>query len=145
MLALVWAIQHFRPYLYGKRFTVRTDHSSLQWLQSFHEPEGQVARWLETLSEYDFDVVHRPGKKHTNADSLSRMPCSQCRLPPKEDSEDHECVLALMESWMPSWTSEELVSHQRQEPDLKQVIVWLETRSIPKVIPTNVSSQIKAL
>ena len=65
--------------LYGKRFTVCTDHSSLQWLRSFHEPEGQVARWLETLSQYDCDIVHRPGKKHTNADSLSRMPCSRGR------------------------------------------------------------------
>eukprot|EP00731_Ephydatia_muelleri_P007367 Em0003g1615a len=58
MLALVWAIQHFRAYLYGKRFTVRTGHSSLKWLQSFHEPEAayqrqdpdlkQVIKWLET-------------------------------------------------------------------------------------------------
>eukprot|EP00731_Ephydatia_muelleri_P000986 Em0001g986a len=44
MLALVWAIQHFRAYLYGKRFTVRTDHSSLKWLQSFHEPEDYHLR-----------------------------------------------------------------------------------------------------
>ena len=58
-----------------------------------------MARWLETLSEnenlseYDFEVVLHLGT-NTNADSLSRMPCSQCRLPPKEDSEDYECVLA---------------------------------------------------
>ena len=89
--------------------------------------------------------MYRLGKKHTNADSLSRMPFSQCRLPPEEDSEDHECVLVLTESWMPSRTSEELVSHQRQDPDLKQVIAWPETRSIPKVFPMNASSQIKAL
>ena len=49
---------------------MRTDHASLRWLQSFHEPEGQVARWLECLSEYDFEVVHRPGTKHINADAL---------------------------------------------------------------------------
>ena len=89
--------------------------------------------------------MHRPGKKHTNADSLSRMPCSQCRLPPEEASEGHECVLAMKESWMPSWTSEELVSHHKQDPDLKQVIAWLETRSISKVFPTNATLQIKAL
>ena len=89
--------------------------------------------------------MHCPGKKHANADSLSRMPCSQCELPPEEDSKDHERVLAMTESWMPSWTSEELVSHQRQDPGLKQVIAWLETRSIPKILPTNASSQIKAL
>ena len=75
MLALVWAVGQFRPYLLGRPFTVRTDHSALQWLYSFKEPEGQVARWLESLAEYEFTVQHRPGKKHTNADALSRVPC----------------------------------------------------------------------
>ena len=42
------------------------------------EPEGQLARWLEKLQEYHFDIVHRPGRKHANADSLSRRPCEQC-------------------------------------------------------------------
>ena len=77
MLSLVWAVRHFRPYLYGQKFIVRTDHSALQWLRSFREPEGQVARWLEQLAEFDFDVEHRPGRKHGNADALSRHPCSQ--------------------------------------------------------------------
>ncbi len=39
------------------------------------EPEGQLARWLEKLGEYDFKVVHRPGRCHENADVLSRRPC----------------------------------------------------------------------
>ncbi|KRY02505.1 Retrovirus-related Pol polyprotein from transposon, partial [Trichinella patagoniensis] len=60
MLALVWATHHFRPYLYGRKFTARTDHNSLKWLRNFREPEGQVARWLEKLAEFDFEVVHRP-------------------------------------------------------------------------------------
>ena len=71
MLALVWAIRYFRPYLYGRPFLARTDHSSLKWLQSFKEPEGQVARWLQILAEFHFTVEHRPGKKHGNADALS--------------------------------------------------------------------------
>ena len=54
MLALVWGIGQYRPYIYGQPFTVRTDHNALQWLQYFQEPEGQVARWLEILSEYNF-------------------------------------------------------------------------------------------
>ena len=37
-----------------------------------------MARWLEKLEEYDFNIIHRPGLKHNNADALSRMPCQQC-------------------------------------------------------------------
>ncbi|KRX79180.1 Retrovirus-related Pol polyprotein from transposon [Trichinella sp. T6] len=72
MLALVWVTRHFRPYLYGRKFTARTDHNELRWLRNFREPEGQVARWLERLAEYEFEVVHRPGQQHRNADALSR-------------------------------------------------------------------------
>ena len=78
LLAAVKFIQHFRPYLLGNPFVLRTDHGSLTWLQNFKEPEGQLARWIEQLQEYHFEIVHRPGKRHSNADSLSRRPCNQC-------------------------------------------------------------------
>ena len=81
MLALVWATHHFRPYLYGHRFVLRTDHSALQWLHNFKEPEGQTARWLEQLAEYNYRVVHRPGRHHTNADSLSLLHAMQTVWP----------------------------------------------------------------
>ena len=38
------------------------------------EPKGQIARWIEHLSSFDFEIRHRPDKKHTIADSLSRIP-----------------------------------------------------------------------
>ena len=78
LLAVVVFTRHFRSFLLGGMFTVRTDHGSLTWLKNFKEPEGQMARWLERLQEFDFTIVHRRGKKHTNADSLSRLPCRQC-------------------------------------------------------------------
>ncbi|XP_018651543.1 LOW QUALITY PROTEIN: KRAB-A domain-containing protein [Schistosoma mansoni] len=74
MLALVKFLQHFRHYLLGRPFRVRTDHRALQWLRSFREPEGQVARWQERLQEFDFTCEYRPGSRHTNADALSRIP-----------------------------------------------------------------------
>ena len=43
--------------------------------RSFREPEGQIARWIQQLQEYNFEVEHRPGKQHGNADALSRHPC----------------------------------------------------------------------
>ena len=74
MLIMVYVINHFRHYLYGRPFKVRTDHDALKSLQSFKELEGQVARWLETLALYGYTIEHRPGKKHQNADALSRNP-----------------------------------------------------------------------
>lgn len=75
LLAIVTFLQHFRHYLLGKQFLVRTDHSALRWIMSFREPVDQMARWLQILSQFDFKIEHRPGKKHGNADALSRVPC----------------------------------------------------------------------
>ena len=76
--------QHFRHYLLGREFVVRTDHSSLQWLVNFKEPQGQLARWLEVLNQYNMTIQHRGGKQHTNADALSRLetdkPCKEMSI-----------------------------------------------------------------
>ncbi len=74
LLAVVMFTRQFRHYLLGRQFVVRTDHSSLVWLMRFKQPEGQLARWLEELSQYDMVIEHRPGAKHLNADGLSRIP-----------------------------------------------------------------------
>ena len=78
LLAVVSFVQQFRQYLLGREFTLRTNHGSLVWIRNFKEPEGQLARWLEKLQEYNFTVVHRQGSRHCNADALSRVPCRQC-------------------------------------------------------------------
>ena len=72
LLAVVIFLDQFRHYLLGRQFIVRTDHSSLRWIFNFKEPQGQLARWLEALSQFKFQIIHREGKKHLNADSLSR-------------------------------------------------------------------------
>ena len=79
LLAVVMATNHFRPYLYGQEFRLRTDHASLLWLYKRTEPSHQVARWLESLAEFRFQLEHRAGAKHGNADGLSRCAdCPQC-------------------------------------------------------------------
>ena len=74
LLAVVRFTRQYRHYLLGRQFTVRTDHNSLTWLLNFKDPQGQLARWIEELSQYDMIIRHRPGKKHGNADALSRIP-----------------------------------------------------------------------
>ncbi|GBO45434.1 Retrovirus-related Pol polyprotein from transposon 297 [Araneus ventricosus] len=74
LLGIVKSIEHFHHYLYGRKFLLRTDHASLRWLLNFREPEGQIARWIQRLQEYDFEIQHRKGTSHGNADALSRRP-----------------------------------------------------------------------
>ena len=74
LLAVICFTRQFRHYLLGRNFIVRTDHNSLTWLMSFKNIEGQLARWMEELSQFDMSVVHRAGKLHANADALSRIP-----------------------------------------------------------------------
>ena len=92
LLAVVCFTKQFRPFLLGRRFTLRTDHGSLTWLTNFKEPEGQVARLLECLQEFDFEVVHRRGRQHTNADALLHRPCEQCG---HNNTEPDICVFDL--------------------------------------------------
>ncbi|KAE9166453.1 hypothetical protein PF004_g29154 [Phytophthora fragariae] len=73
-LAVVWAIKLFRPYLYGRRFTIITDHSALKWLMTSPNLTGKLHRWALTLQELDFDVQYRPGATNVVADALSRAP-----------------------------------------------------------------------
>ena len=74
LLAVVKFTRQYRHYLLGRKFTIRTDNASLLWIMKFRNLSGQLARWVEELSQYDFNIMHRAGKLHINADALSRVP-----------------------------------------------------------------------
>ncbi|XP_072384610.1 uncharacterized protein [Diabrotica undecimpunctata] len=73
LLAIVWAVKHFRPYLFGRKFTLITDHRPLTWLFSIKDPGSRLARWRLKLEEYNYKIEHRAGKINRNADALSRI------------------------------------------------------------------------
>ena len=75
-LSIHWALTMWRIYLIGRKFLVITDHAALKWLFSptRRDPHRRHARLILDLMEYDFEVRHRPGTQHGNADALSRMP-----------------------------------------------------------------------
>ncbi|CAB0031260.1 unnamed protein product [Trichogramma brassicae] len=69
-LAVLWAIQKFRPYVEGYRFRVITDHSSLRWLHNLRNPTGKLSRWSLELQQFDYIVEHRKAPT-----TLCRMHC----------------------------------------------------------------------
>ena len=80
MLAAVVMCTHFRSYLRGEQFTLRTDHSSLRWLQRFRNGDGMLARWYLLLGQFSVTFKYHPGAQHINADGMSRQ-CGQCQRP----------------------------------------------------------------
>ena len=73
-LAVVWGIKNFRNYLISSKFQVYTDHYSLQWLRSMKSESALLHRWASQLEDYQFDILHRPGKSQGHVDGLSRLP-----------------------------------------------------------------------
>ena len=88
----MYGLKQYRHFLLGYPFVLRTDHAALTFLMKTPDPVGQSARYLDRLAEYMFEVVHRPGEQHRNADALSRRPCArdpdrpQCRQCGPENS-----------------------------------------------------------
>lgn len=83
LLALYEFVLHFKQYLYGKRFIVRTDHKALVFMNTTKNPiSPQFQTWFANLSEFNFELRYRKGQDHSNADGLSRIAdvrCSQCQ------------------------------------------------------------------
>ena len=78
-LSIIFGVKHFHQYLYGRPFTILTDHKPLQYLLG--ETKGippmasaRIQRWALMLSAYRYEIRYKPGAEHNNADGLSRLP-----------------------------------------------------------------------
>ena len=78
-LGIVFGIKRFHHYLYGRKFTILSDHQPLQYL--FDESRcvptlasARIQRWALMLSAYDYHIAYKPGSMNANADGLSRLP-----------------------------------------------------------------------
>ncbi|GBG68922.1 hypothetical protein CBR_g3621 [Chara braunii] len=69
----LWGISHFRAYLYGRKFTLVTDHEPLLALKKSKDYSGMIQRWATVLQSMDFDIRHRKHERHGNADGLTRL------------------------------------------------------------------------
>lgn len=76
LLAIVYAISYFRPYIYGRKFKIVTDHRPLVWLFNCKDPGSRLVRWRLKIEEYDYEIIYKPGRAISNVDCLSRIDTS---------------------------------------------------------------------
>jgi hypothetical protein len=99
-LAVVAALQEWRPYILGRPITVITDHLALKWLLDCRNPKGRLARWAVTLQEYELCIVFRKGSDNVVADALSRNPA----------------LLAHLETQQPPEATDPVTTSQKTDP-----------------------------
>ena len=142
LLAVICALQHFRHYLLGNQVVLRTYHHSLKWLQTFKRPEGILARWVETLAEFDFTIEHRPGRLHSNVDGVSRPFCKQCLDKVtkvrwvEELDRAHERTEPLGVRWVVVTTeisADQVTEFQAEDPDLGPIIDRMTEGQTPPI------------
>lgn len=72
-LGILFGVQKWNTWVYGKKVVVQSDHRSLQWLDSIAKSNARMARWNLIFQNYDLTTVYRKSSLHGNADSLSRI------------------------------------------------------------------------
>jgi hypothetical protein len=73
LTAIHWAVKYFRPYLYGTKYIIKTDHKPLVYLYSLKNPSSKLTRMRLDLEEFDFEIEYVKGEANVVADALSRI------------------------------------------------------------------------
>ena len=73
LLGIVFALRKFHPYLWGRQFTLYTDHNALTYMFTQKDLNGLITGWFDVIMDYDFTVIHRPGIMNVLPDMLSRI------------------------------------------------------------------------
>ena len=130
-LGVVWAVKHFRYYLYGQSCDVYTDHEALKSLLNTPHPSGKLARWGMALQEVDLTIHYRPGKKNANGNVLSRTPDGSFGVDPLEDDVD-TIVAAVTPGNLAKSADVALSQRQRKDPTLGTIFAYLENGQLPQ-------------
>ncbi|XP_052292019.1 uncharacterized protein LOC127900817 [Citrus sinensis] len=117
MLAVVFAVQKWRPYLLGKHFKVITDHFSLKYMLEQRISTSTQQKWLTKLIGYDFEIIYRSGRENKAADALFRL----------QESTENAMVMAIslpIGVWV-----EQLKQEWQQDSEIQKLIQEIVTNS----------------
>ena len=134
MLAVVMTVENFHLYLYGRKFTIYTDHLPLTWIWTKKNPHPRIERWMMRMALYEFIVKYKPGKENLLADFLSRLNEETPEQDADEENDYHDQLVASIEvtdTKKPELDTEK--DHQIiKEPWLRTKLDKIEDQSIIK-------------
>ena len=124
-LSIVYGVKKFHQYLYGRKFTLETDHKPLLTILGPKSAVPTLAaarlqRWALILSSYQYDVKFRPTDSHANADALSRLPVDQV-----EKSQESEVYHFSYVNDLPV-TAKDIAHATQKDPVLAQVLQFVK-------------------
>lgn len=123
-LAIVFSIKTFKPYIFGHKVILETDHAPLKFLNEAEHRNNRIARWSMTLMGYDLTIRYKPGKTNNNADALSRM----YELNKSDDKPS--CVVSATQA--EATTSEDFfLDEQLKDPFLLMIYNYLTEHKLP--------------
>ena len=149
-LAVVWAITHFRHYLYNQQVRIYTDHAAVKSVLQNPNISGKHARWWMKVygsGLKEINIVHRAGKDSCNVDALSRNPCGPAPAEGIGESEvqvasvsksSNECdvddisVLLELEPLNSEFNPETLASEQQKDHRVIEILTYIKTGTLPK-------------
>ena len=103
LLAVIFAIEKFRPYLSGSKVIVHTDHAALRYLMTKKDAKPHLIRWILLLQEFDLEVKDKKGAENVVTDHLSQLihDGGVSLEAPIDDSFPDECLLAVSMTSVP--------------------------------------------
>ena len=125
LLAVIYFMRKWRYYLQYKPFVLRIDHEALRYIKTMDHPRGVTARWLRTLSDFEFQVEFRKSSQHANGDALSRLP--NAPSPTSKDEEFFDEKLFSLEACHRL----DMAKAQQEDPVLRHVHTWLCNKKKP--------------
>ena len=157
--AVIYMTDHFHYQLRFGKFIIRTDNTATKALKTTHDPTGMISRWRQRMAQFDFDIYHRSGEKHGNADALSRVDFLKHDpdddIDPFDEKMDRQTVFSMnpfynqrigglgddREAWTPSVTK----ALQDEDHDLSRLKQWVkEGKKPPTIIRAEASQDLKA-
>ena len=126
MLAVVFALEKFRPYLLGTKVIIYSDHAELRYLIKKKESKPRLVRWILLLQEFDLEIRDKKGKENLVADHLSRILTEMETCPINETFPD-----------------EHLFAVQEEEPWYADIVNFLAIGDLPTDLPKHMRDKIK--